>query len=117
MKITKQDDHAYVMQAGGITLTVLDTGHGWGFIGDTPSMLLGKYATVNAARAAFVRYLESLKFKAAVNANPLTDIEVPLKGTILDPNLEFGPPPRRSQPETQARDIAEILPLPKRRTS
>lgn len=102
MEITKREN-AYVLQQDGITITTLNTGRGWAVIGDTPPALMGKFISVDAVKKAFEGYLGIIRDKKALAENPLTDVEIPLEGTILDPDLKYGPPPTRKLP-----------PLPKR---
>lgn len=114
MEITKQDANSYVLQSEGIKITTLNTGRGWAVIGDTPPALMGKFTSVDAVKTAFERHLSILRDKAAIADNPLTDVEVTLRGTILDPDLRFGPPPTRKTAILPQRDIKQMLPLPKR---
>lgn len=115
MEITKRD-HSYVLQADGITITALNTGRGWAVIGDTPPALMGKFISIDNIKTAFERYLSALKDAEAAKINPLIDVDIPLEGTILDPDLRFGPPPTRRLEKLMGRDIKVMLPLPKRKS-
>ena len=115
MEITKRDN-AYVLQQDGITITALNTGRGCAVIGDTPPALMGKFTGIDAVKTAFERHLSALRDAAAKTTNPLIDSDVPLEGTILDPVLRFGPPPRRPI-KVAVKDLHVLLPLPKRSTN
>lgn len=98
MEVTKQDSNAYVLQSEGIKITALNTGRGWGVTGDTPPSLMGKFASIGAVQKAFEKYIGILRDEKAIADNPLTNIEISLDGTILDPKYRFGPPPKRAKP-------------------
>lgn len=115
MKITKRDLQTYLLEEDGFTITALNTGRGWAVIGDTPAMLMGKFISIDSVKQAFERYLIVLKDKRALSENPLVaSPEIDGKGTILDPNLKFGPPPSRRVTPPVALDLDTLLPLPKR---
>lgn len=115
MEITKRDN-SYILQQDGITITALNTGRGWAVIGDTPPALMGKFQGIDAIKTAFERHLSTLRDSLSKEDNPLIDEDIPLEGTILDPTLRYGPPPRRTI-TVAVKDLHILLPLPKRKTN
>lgn len=103
IKVTRTDNGHYTFEFGSIVLRVHRRGaRGWAF-SNAPSPLLGVFSNIDLAKQAFSRYVDAEEIKN----NPLIDDDVDRsKGTVLDPALRFGPPPRR-RPDPMTTEEAE----------
>jgi len=82
--------------ASKITYRMIRRPRGLSFV-DAPPFLAGTFVHLDTAKAVFGRYVDMVLDREALVKNPLIPTDEDLtKGTILDPKVRYGPPPRTS---------------------
>ncbi len=100
IKTIRTENGRYTFSCSNVSLRIHQRGaRGWSFI-NAPPPLLGRFTSLEDAKKAFTRYMDA----AAILDNPLIDDDVDREtDTVLDPDLQYGPPPRRRpDPMTEA---------------
>jgi len=98
MDFRKINETTYEMTDEGYTIRIMKRGSRGFSVINSPPLLCGTFTTLDGVKVAFLRHLSKIADTAAIEANPLiNEPPIDFKGTILDPDLKYGPRPVRSK--------------------